>query len=80
MKKFYDDYERNKPLEKNYLENYLKNKGNSHFIEKKKVLEIIESLSSKNISLLDLGGGLGEFAYMAKIKNSKRTSQYYCST
>lgn len=65
----YDEYERPKSDESELITSCINNKGKSHFLEKIKGLELIESLNMKNISMIDLGGGFGEFTCLAKTRN-----------
>ena len=65
----YDEFERPKTDEKQLIENYLKNKGKSHFKEKIRALELLEKKVSKKTRMIDLGGGFGEFSSMAKKRN-----------
>ena len=65
----YDEYERPKSNESELITSCINNKGKSHFLEKIKGLELVESLDMKNISMIDLGGGFGEFSCLAKTRN-----------
>ena len=65
----YDEFERPKINEKITIENYLNNKGESHFREKVTSLELLEKYAPKKASMIDLGGGFGEFVSMAKKRN-----------
>ena len=65
---FYDEYERSDTDAEPLIEGYKKFRG-SHFIEKRKSLDIIEPLLPKNASVIDLGAGFGEFACFEKYRN-----------
>ncbi len=65
----YDDFERPKINEKKSIENFLTNKGGTHFQEKIRSLELLKKYAPKKSSMIDLGGGFGEFACMAKKRN-----------
>lgn len=65
----YDEYERPKLNEVELISSCINNKGESHFLEKIKGLELVESLKLKNLSMIDLGGGFGEFSCLAKTRN-----------
>ena len=65
----YDEFERPKNDERQLIENYLKNKGESHFKEKIRALELLEKILPKETRMVDLGGGFGEFSSMAKKRN-----------
>ena len=67
----YDEFERPKNDERQLIENYLKNKGESHFKEKIRALELLEKTAPKKTCMIDLGGGFGEFSSMAKKRNLK---------
>lgn len=67
---FYDEYERPERNAELLIEGYKKYKG-SHFEEKRKALDKIESLLPIDASVIDLGGGLGEFACFEKFRNPK---------
>ena len=67
----YDEFERPKRKEKQLIENYLKNKGESHFKEKVRALELLDKKVFKKTRMIDLGGGFGEFSSMAKKRNPK---------
>jgi len=66
---FYDEYERPKSDESELITSRINNKGKSHFLEKIKGLELVESLNMKHVSMIDLGGGFGEFTCLAKTRN-----------
>jgi len=65
----YDEYERPKLNEVELISSCINNKGKSHFLEKIKGLKLVESLNLPNISMIDLGGGFGEFSCLAKTRN-----------
>ena len=65
----YDEYERPKSNEIELISSCINNNGKSHFLEKIKGLKIIESLNLQNVSMIDLGGGFGEFCCLAKSRN-----------
>jgi 2-polyprenyl-3-methyl-5-hydroxy-6-metoxy-1,4-benzoquinol methylase len=65
----YDEFERPKINEEKTIEDYLNNKGESHFREKIVSLELLEKYAPKKSSMVDLGGGFGEFVSMAKHRN-----------
>ena len=67
---FYDEYERSDTNAEPLIEGYKKFRG-SHFIEKRKSLELIEPLLPTNASVIDLGAGFGEFACFEKYRNPK---------
>lgn len=67
---FYDEYERADTNAEPLIEEYKKYRG-SHFVEKRKALDIIESLLPTEASVIDLGGGFGEFACFEKFRNPK---------
>jgi len=69
----YDEFERPKINEIKSIENFLNNKGGTHFKEKIKSLELLEKFAPKKSSMIDLGGGFGEFACMAKKRNPSWT-------
>jgi len=65
----YDEYERPKLNEVELISSCINNKGKSHFLEKIKGLKLVESLHLQNVSMIDLGGGFGEFSCLAKTRN-----------
>jgi 2-polyprenyl-3-methyl-5-hydroxy-6-metoxy-1,4-benzoquinol methylase len=67
---FYDEYERADTDAEPLIEGYKKHVG-SHFEEKRKALDKIESLLPTDASVIDLGGGFGEFACFEKFRNPK---------
>jgi len=68
VKFFYDEYERSDTNAEPLIEGYKKFRG-SHFVEKKKSLDILEPLLPSKASVIDLGAGFGEFACFEKYRN-----------
>jgi len=72
----YDEFERPKTNVKLSVENFLKNKSGTHLEEKNTSLKLLEKYAPKKSKMIDLGGGFGEFACMAK--NRKPDWNVHC--
>lgn len=67
---FYDEYERPKINQEKAITSFLNGSASSHYREKLEELKILASLNLRDdASILDIGGGFGEFSCLVKQKH-----------